>query len=268
MSVKCKELIDFMEEVAPVDLAEDWDNVGLMLGSTNQEINRILVCLDVTDRVADEAISLKADMIISHHPFLFKGLKRIVDTDIKGKIIYKLIKSDIGVYSSHTNLDVAGGGVNEQLAKVLELNDVGNLNKYKHKPELKGKEYGLGKVGFLKEAMDFEKFLNHVKVSLGVEKLRVIGNTTKDVKKVAVFCGSFDEDYSGLNKSGADVLVTGDIKYHAAVDMIEKGLCVIDASHFNTESVMIPALVKLINDKFSQLEVIASRLEDNPIKII
>ncbi len=367
MSIKCGEITKFFEELAPTNLAEDWDNVGLLLGSKLQDINRILVCLDVTNQVADEAVEKKADLIVSHHPLIFKGIKRLNEDDLKGKILYKLIRNNIGVYSAHTNLDVAVGGVNDVLAKKLQLSDVNNLNRYREekmykfvvfvpeengedvrnamcragaghignysdcsymtggtgslKPlegsnpyigqsgrvekvkelriesivpkrylksvisavidahpyeevaydvyelELPTKEYGLGRVGVLKESMDMESFISHVKSSLGLDRLRIIGKGEKRISKVAVFGGSFDGDLSGVLREGADVLITGDIKYHMAQDNSEMGLCVIDAGHFSTEHVIVSELVGLIKERFSGIDVIGSEVENDPIII-
>lgn len=124
MSVKLSRIIQAIEAVAPKSLAEDWDNVGLQVGSRQQPIHRILLTLDVTDRVIEEAVEKKADLILSHHPFIFKGLKTLSCDSEKGKAVERLIKNDIAVYVAHTNLDAAAGGINDYLAKRLELEQV------------------------------------------------------------------------------------------------------------------------------------------------
>lgn len=131
MSTKCSEIIRFMEEMAPACLAEEWDNVGLIIGSRNQDIKRVMVCLDVTSKVVNEAVEKKVDMIVSHHPFIFKGLKRITEDDPKGSVVYRLIRNGIGVYSAHTNLDFTVEGINDTLASLLGLSNVRSLKKYR-----------------------------------------------------------------------------------------------------------------------------------------
>lgn len=366
MSIRCSEIIDFMEEWAPPFLAEEWDNVGLLIGSGRQQINRILVCLDVTGLVVKEAVEKKIDLIVSHHPLIFKGVKRIHAEDPKGSIIYELIRNNISVYSAHTNLDVTDQGINDHLAALLGLENLQNLNPYKSEdlikivvfvPEgsvdsvrnamcsagagwignysdctfatkgtgtfkplegtnptigtqgrlerveeyrletivpksrmdrvlaamlkahpyeeaaydiyplrLKGKEYGLGKVGTLQKPVSFKKFVHQVKKQLGSQTVRQIGKIPDIVQKVAVFCGSFDDNLGSILKHGADVLVTGDIKYHAAQDMVEAGMCVIDAGHFATERIMVPRVAQRISEKFPDVDVVTSEMEEDPIK--
>lgn len=262
MSITCRDIADLIENSAPVHIAEDWDNVGLLLGSYGQEIKRILICLDVTSEVVREACENKIDMIISHHPLIFKGIKRINEQDFKGRIIHNLIKNNISVYSAHTNLDAAKGGVNEQLAKVIGLSDIKNLKELNI--EMSGAECGLGRVGFLEKPQELHEFIENIKNKLGINTVKVVGSAKGKLQKVGVFCGSFDEDYSGIFREKIDVLVTSDIKYHTAVDMIEMGLCAIDAGHFNTERIFAPAIEKMIKDNFPMIEVFISKMERDP----
>lgn len=364
MGVELLEIIKYIENIAPKNLAEDYDNVGLIIGKKESEIKRIMVCLDVTSKVVEEAVGKSVDLIVSHHPFIFKGLKRINGDDVKGSIIYNLIKNNIAVYSAHTNLDIADGGVNESLAKVLGLCNLQNLKKHRilklykvavfipkedvdkvrdamseagagwignysdctfmtngigtfkplegtnpyiglkgkleHVNEVKletivsqeklhnvidkmikahpyeevaydiyslsmdGKEYGLGKVGTLKNSETLNNFISSVKEKLNVKNVRVIGNIDKKIKKVAVFCGSYDENCNKTVISKADVLVTGDIKYHTAIDMAEMGMCVIDAGHFNTERIIVPKLVNILNEQFENLDIFSNTVEKDP----
>lgn len=367
MSIKCSEIVKAIEEYAPVQLAEGWDNVGLILGSLKKEIRKVMVCLDVTSKVADDAIKEKVDLIISHHPMIFEGIKSINSDDAKGRLLYRLIQNDISVYSAHTNLDVASGGVNDCLAGELGLMNIKHLNEYKeekaykiavfvpedsidhvrnamcnagagwignysdctfmtkgtgtfrplegtnphigtqdvlehvseyrletivskdklknvleamhrvhpyeevaydlYRLEINGAEYGLGKVGHLEKPQSFKSFIEWVKKRLGIPHVRVIGELSRDVRKVAVFCGSFDGNWTGFLKSGADVLITGDIKYHTAQDALEMGLCVIDAGHFNTEVLIRKKLTEFIKDKFPDIDVICNNVESDPFKI-
>jgi dinuclear metal center YbgI/SA1388 family protein len=260
MVTLCNDIISYMEEIAPCCLAEDWDNVGLLIGNKMKKVKRLLLCLDVTADVVEEAVDINADMIISHHPLIFKGIKNIKELDGKGSIIYKLIKSNISVYSAHTNLDMAEHGVNAELARKLELCDTADMKSTAENG------IGLGKIGYLRFPMTLNQFITHVKKSLHTGSLRVIGNVHGKVSKVATFCGSFDDDLHSVLLHKPDILVTGDVKYHTAMEALESKQCIIDAGHFNTEKIVLSSLQKLISEKFSDVEVNCSRVEKDPFK--
>lgn len=277
MGILCSEIKDYLDSKAPLNLAEDWDNVGLLIGSTKREVNAILVCLDVTEEVVQEALKKRVDLIVSHHPLIFKGMKKINEDEPYGQILYTLIRNNISVYCAHTNLDVADGGVNDQLAKRIGLKNLKNLNYYKSEKllntndndsvELKDKIYSMGKVGELEKPIFLNDFIAMVKAQLGVEYIRLIGNIKSEINRVAVFCGSFDESYAGSFSSKADILITGDIKYHTAIELQQKGLCVIDAGHFHTEKWIIPSLSNLLKSNFPSIEVFESKMAIDPFKI-
>ncbi len=368
MGIKLTDIERFMEERFPTRLAEDYDNVGLLIGSRSNVIKRIMVCLDASSVVVEEAVKKNVDLIVSHHPLIFKGIKRILDEDYKGNIIYKLIKNNINVYSSHTNLDVAQGGLNDYLADLLGLKDIRHIKKHRveklykvvvfvpeesieavrlsmngagaglignysdcafmtkgigtFKPlegtnpyigsvgkmeyaqeyrletivpqkilksvveamlvahpyeevaydiyplELNAKEYGLGNIGTLEKQCKLDGFIGAVKEKLDVDRVRVIGTTKSDIKNVAVFCGSFDESILSHIKGKAEVLVTGDVKYHDAADIVEMGMCVIDAGHFNTERIIVPKLAQILSGQFPGVEVVSNSREEDPFKIV
>lgn len=250
--IKCGDVLEYIEQLAPPELAEEWDNTGLLLGSRNREVSKIMICLDVTLDALEAAIDQKADLIVSHHPVIFKGIKRINEDTVKGRQLYRAISSGICVISAHTNLDHAENGVNAKLAEALGLEDTEVLGK------------GPGRTGFLKERMSFDDFTAHVKEKLDVPFVRTVGNAVSGVSKVAVFCGSFDDDLEALMRSGADAVVTGDLKYHTALDAREAGLCLIDAGHFGTERVILPHLEAVLAKRFPGTEVIRFSQEKDP----
>lgn len=256
------EILAYINEIAPAGYAEDWDNVGLLVGSRKRMISKVLICLDVTSGVIDEAIEQGADLIISHHPFLFSKLSRMdLDTQ-KGKQIETLIKNDICVISVHTNLDFTSGGVNDTLAEALSLTECGNLKTYS--PEGFNCVLGMGKVGELQSEESAENFIRNLKQALSVDNVRLIGNQPNTVKKVAVFCGSFDGDLQSVYSQNVDVLVTGDIKYHTALDAQEINLFVIDVGHFASEYLIVNKLKALLSKKFDGVEFICSNMEKDP----
>jgi dinuclear metal center YbgI/SA1388 family protein len=252
--VICRDVMEFIEQIAPRALAEEWDNVGLLVGSKLGGVKTIMLCLDVTSATLQEAVEQKANLIITHHPVIFKGMKRLTEDDAKWSIINTLIKDGISVYAAHTNLDFAISGVNTQLAASLGLKDVESFGD------------GPGKTGYLENIMSLHDFIIQVKRGLNVPYVRAVGKADKGVQKAAVFCGSFDDNLQAVIESQADILVTGDLKYHSALDAAEAGLCIIDAGHFNTEKVVIPALAAALKSNFPGIEVLCSKQEEDPFK--
>lgn len=257
-----EEIIRFIEEIAPKRYAESWDNVGLMVGSRTNAVNKILVCLDVTSCVIEEAIHERADLILSHHPFLFSKLKSIDADTVKGMQIQKLIKNEITVISAHTNLDFAENGINDKLAEVLQLKETIPLKSYI--PDGTAVDIGMGKTGKLRPELEFNEYIKLVKTKLNVKSLRVIGQSPQKVGKVSVFCGSFDGDLAAVQKQNLDLLITGDIKYHTAMDAVEMGLCIIDVGHFASEYVIVPRLKEMLENRYNNLEVVCSKVEKDP----
>lgn len=268
MSVKCNDIINIMEEYANSSLAEDWDNVGLMLGDENQNINKILVALDIDDKIIDEAIEKKCDMIITHHPFIFKGVKSIKASDTLGSRIIKLIKNNICVFSAHTNLDITVNGTNDTFAKLLNLQKIGNLF------EKDNSSVGLGRVGELEQSIPFSELIEKVKKVLNLNNLVVSGELDKLVKKVGICTGAggdIDFMLQAISK-GCNVYITGDIKYHNSQVANDLGLYLIDATHYASEAIIIPVICNYINScarKLNmQVECIASTIDGQTLNII
>jgi len=256
------EILDYINEFAPWKYAEDWDNVGLMLGSRKCQVKKLMVCMDVTSKTVKEAIDQKVDLIVSHHPFLFSKLNSIDFDSVKGYQISELIKNNICVISAHTNLDVAIGGVNDTLAQAVGLTDTGILKSYV--PKGFSIDLGIGKIGELSNQLSFKEFIDMVKQNLQIKNLRIIGVQPESVKNAAVFCGSFDGDLETIKRSNVDVLITGDIKYHTALDAEEMGLCIIDAGHFSSEHLIVDKLKLFLKNKFYNIDVVCSELEIDP----
>lgn len=230
MLATVNDLVALLEELMPSNLAEDWDNVGLMLGRKGKTVKKILLALDLTKEVVEQAISQKADLIVTHHPAIFKKLKRVVDNDWQQDLLLTLAENGIAVYSAHTNLDCVSTGVNDVLAKLLKLEDTDVLDD----------SNGLGRIGVVEE-MALADYAQLVKASLKADYV-IVGDAGKPVHKVAV-CGGAGSDLIDIALAkGADTLVTGDVKYHSAQQAVFSGLNIIDAGHQPTE---LPVLDKL-----------------------
>ncbi len=367
MPLYVQTLINLLEQLAPRRLAGDWDNTGLLVGSPLAPVNKILITLDIDDRVLDEAVSLGANFIISHHPLIFRPLKSL-RTDLPvGKTIAAALAAGIAVFAAHTNLDVIAGGVSDALAACLGLTEtrvlrvtgseplekivvfvpeghednvrramsaagagwignyshctfqasgtgtfmpqagadpfIGEQDKLSKVAELRletifpaslrnrvveamrkahpyeevaydlyalqneGQLFGFGRVGRIRECA-LDEFADVVKDKLAVRSVRVTGDGSAVIRKVAVCGGSGGDLHQAALFAGADVLVTGDVKYHEAREAHDSGLAVIDAGHDATERVIIPVLRDYLAAKIREsgqaAEVIASAVETSP----
>jgi dinuclear metal center YbgI/SA1388 family protein len=254
--ITCSDIIAYFEETAPSQLAEEWDNIGLLVGNKKDKVERILLCMDVTSASLKEAINKRADLIINHHPVLFRAIKKVVEGEGNGSLLHGLIKNNINVFTAHTNLDYVDNGVNARLAQIIGLKDFVVIGK------------GPGRVGILESVISLEEFAFNVKRILKSPAVRVIGEPKNAIKRVAVFSGSFDDNIEEIMKANADVLVTGDVKYHTALDAIEAGLCIIDAGHFYTERVILKPLKDALKLKFPDVTVFCFTDEKDPFTTI
>ncbi|MGI9860839.1 Nif3-like dinuclear metal center hexameric protein [Moorella naiadis] len=366
MAAKCGEIIAIMEALAPPELAAEWDNVGLMLGTPEADVRRVLICLDVTPPVVDEAAARGVNLIISHHPLFFRPVKSLRYDEPLGGMVRRLLQENLMVYSAHTNLDSADLGVSYHLAARLGLEDIrvlvptyrekyyklvtfvpadhekvvrealtragagwignysdctfrvagtgtflpltgtqpyigeeGKLAEVKEyrletiiptnrlpevlKALLKAHPYeevaydiyplanegpaqGLGRIGVLPQVLGLEEFSLQVKETLGASRVNVVGARERRIKKVAVCGGAGSDVMKAAWDAGADVLVTGDLKYHEARQAESIGLAVIDAGHFATERLIVPALVTYLQEQLQEREVmvLASQQEQEP----
>lgn len=371
MHTNIKKITKLLESIAPNHLAEDWDNVGMMIGNENKMVENILLALDVTDEVIDEAIDINVDLIISHHPLIFKPLKKITTDDPISNMAINLIKNDIALFVAHTNLDAASDGTCQYIAELLELNKInileesfsdtyyklfvgvpvdqahavrdamtkanagkigdysectfntfgsgtfrpnGNANPFigtageletvdevkietiVHQKDLssvlshmidahpyevpaydvirlenKIESFGIGRIGRLDKQMTLEELAKIIKVLLKSEHVKIIGDVSKKVFNVAIVTGA-GSDYLKVAAKKADVLITGDVKYHEAQLAKQLGLCVIDAGHFETENIYMNKLKEILDFEFEKksydINVSVSKENINPFSIL
>jgi dinuclear metal center YbgI/SA1388 family protein len=364
------EIIQLFEQFAPKGLAMEGDKIGLQIGRLNKKVDKVMIALDVLEEVIDEAIEKNVQLIIAHHPPIFRPLKNVITDTVQGRMIEKLIKHDIAVYAAHTNLDIAEGGVNDLLAEALGLEGTvvlvptyetklkkivvfvpsshaeeirsvlgkagaGFIGNYSHcsfsaegtgrflpeegtnpyigsqgqleavdevrietivpeqlvkkavnvmikahpyeevaydiySVENPGEVLGLGRIGTIPE-VTLEEFAQKVKVALEVDQVRVVGNLTSKVKKVAVLGGDGNKYFTSAKFNGADVYVTGDIYYHTAHDALMQGLNMIDPGH-NVEKIMKKGLTATLSKMCEQagynVEILPSELNTDPFKFV
>lgn len=364
------EIIQLFEKFSPKGLAMEGDKIGLQIGRLNKKVERIMIALDVLENVIDEAIEKNIQLIIAHHPLIYRPLQKVITDTVQGRMIEKLLKHDIAVYAAHTNLDVATGGVNDLLAEALGLEKTevlvptyetklkkivvfvpashaeeirqvlgnvgaGNIGNYSHcsfstagigrflpgkdtnpyigqKGQLEaveevrvetvipeshlkktitamvkahpyeeiaydvypvennGEVLGLGRIGTIDE-ITLGEFAEKVKMALEIEKVRVVGDLSTKVKKVAVLGGDGNKYFTHAHFKGADVYVTGDIYYHTAHDALMQGLNMIDPGH-NVEKVMKKGLAKILEkmclESGFEVEIFPSEVNTDPFKYI
>lgn len=261
--MKCKEVIEILERHSPAQLAESWDNVGLLIGRTDKEVKRIMVALDAIDSVVKQAVEWKADMLITHHPLIYKAMMNITDDDFIGRRLVQLIQSDIACYAMHTNFDIRG--MAELSAEYLKLTDKQVLQTTVVHND--GCSEGIGRVGRLPMAMKLDQLAEYVKECFALKEVRVCGNFVTEVSRVAISTGSGKGMIGYALDAGAAVLITGDIDYHTAIDARAQGLSIIDAGHFGTEIIFPKYLKQYLGKLCPDLQIIEAK-EDNPFKIL
>ncbi len=230
MVPRIKDILDGLEKIAPTVLAEPWDNPGLQVGSYFQEISKIFFSLDPTLKALRSAGRRNAQLLLTHHPLIFKPLSRLDINTHPGDVIVEAAKSKVSVIAAHTNLDMAKGGINDILADLLELQHVEVLEK---KDETES--VGLGRIGDLPSAERLSALMKKVKKIFGADQIKVVGRKDEQVRRLAVVGGSGGSLVSLSFKRGADLLVTGDIGHHHALEAESLGIALIDAGHFHTE---------------------------------
>lgn len=227
------DIIKRFEQFADPSLAESWDHVGLQLGDPRRPVHKVLTALDVRPEVVKEAIDGGFDFIFSHHPLMFHAAQNLDVRDPQKQMYEQLLKHDITVYSAHTNLDTANGGMNDWLAQQLQLKDLSPLVDAGTDPHT-GEPVGMGRIGNLTLPLPANAFAQYCCAAFKVPALRVVnpvGQEKRVVKRVAILGGSGSSFYETAIDKGADAYVTGDLTYHNAQDMQARGLTVVDPGH-------------------------------------
>ncbi len=246
----CQEIIDILQEQSPEECACDWDNVGLLVGSPQKEVKTIYVALDATDEAVAEAVEAGADLLLTHHPMIFRGIRNVSGSDFIGRRVIALIQHDISYYAMHTNFDVRGMA---QLAaqklgllecEVLDVTCGGEP------------EEGIGRTGLLPREMTLAECADLVKEAFGVDLVKVFGPLEQKVRKVSVCPGSGKSVIGKAIAAGAQALVTGDIGHHEGIDAVAQGLAVIDAGHYGVEKLFIPYMGDYLRRRAEGVKVI------------
>lgn len=246
-----RDVYDAIERMAPFERQDSWDNSGLLVGGMEREVNTIITCVDVSDEVVDFAIENRADLIIAHHPLIFRGMKRINDEDFIGRRIIKLVKHDISLIAAHTNADMmllaklSAQMLGLTKTKVLEV--TGNEG---------NKEYGYGEVGNLPSKMSLRECAELVKKTFELESVRIFGDLDKQIEYAAISPGSGKSFIDVVVANKCDVYITGDIDHHNGIDAVARNTNVIDAGHYGIEKIFAESMKQYIEKEICNTNVI------------
>ena len=260
--MRCSEIITRLELLSPPSFAEEWDNVGLLVGRMDQEISSVYIALDVTDKVIEEAIHCGADMIITHHPLIFKELKSLTEEDFISRRVRKLIGEDICYYAMHTNFDVLG--MADAAAEELNL---ANMQVLHTTFEDDISKEGFGRYGQLPRTMTLQACAEYVKKQFGLASVLVYGDLHTMVDIAAICPGSGKDFIEDAIKVGADVYITGDVSHHAGIDAVARNLMVIDAGHYGIEKIFIPYMKDFVKKQMPGVRVFTEEIK-NPFVVV
>lgn len=254
--MKADRLQQIIEEFAPLSLQEAWDNSGYQIKLKNVDISRVLVAMEITERVIDEAIDKKIDAIVTHHPMLFSPVKCVDDNNFIGNYMVKLINNGINVYSSHTPFDKTAGGNNDYLAKLLQLCDISVME---------ADESGFCRVGTVDGECTIGEYIEQISKWLKIDKsfMSFSGNLDTEVVKVGLCTGAGSEFLELAVKEGCDLFITGDVKYHTAQTAKELGLNLLDIGHYGSEKIFVENMANYLRNN-TDLEIIESTENLNP----
>lgn len=255
------QLCDYLQGYAPPALAEEWDNVGLLVGRREATVERVMTCLTITPRSASEAVREKADLIVAHHPLPFQPLKRLTDESTPGRLLLDLIAAGVAVYSPHTAFDSAAGGINQQLAQALGLEKIEPLVVTPEIPP----SLGAGRRGVLPDSTTLSSLAERLKSFLDITSVRAVGQAERRVRKVAVACGSGGSFLNEARRAGCELLVTGETNFHTCLEAEATGTGLLLVGHYASERFAVERLAEELAGEFADLTIWASRDEADPI---
>lgn len=247
--MKCGELIERIEQDIPLEAAEGWDNPGLQVGRRDMEVGKVYLALDATDQVLEHAIAWGADLLITHHPLLMEGIRKVNSDDFHGRKILRMAENHLAHYAMHTNYDVCRMG--QVCAGRLGLTETQPL-------EVTGRDkqendVGIGSVGLLPREMTAGECCQMVKQTFGLETVRLFGDPGRRVRRAALCPGSGKSLISQVFEKQAEIYITGDMGHHDGIDAVDQGLVVIDAGHYGMEQVFIGEMETYLRKTFPGL---------------
>ena len=266
--MQCKDIIKIIEQDYSPRYALSWDNVGLLAGRDDKEVANIYVALDATDEVVDEAILAGADMLVTHHPLIFSGMKQVNNQNFIGRRVLRMIQDDISYYAMHTNFDAAPGCMADLAAKKLGLTDCEVLEKMGETGD--GTSYGIGCTGRFEQPMTLRAAAEQVKEAFGLPYAAVFGELDGEavIQKAAVCPGAGGSTMGEALAAGAQVYITGDISHHEGIDAVAQGMAVIDAGHYGIEHIFTEFMEKYLMGKLGDAVKVVREKPAFPIQIV
>ena len=263
--IRLQDVVVFLREFTPPELAEDWDNVGLLIGDPADEIRSVLTCLTLTPNVADEAITGGAQLIVTHHPILFRPVQRLTTETTEGRMLLSLIRAGISVYSPHTSYDSAADGINAQLARLFDLQDVRPLRP-KESLASDTQPIGSGRYGSLPSTTSLRDLIDRIKPALRVSTLQFVGDVDRPITKLGIACGAAAEFLYDAARLDCEALLTGEARFHSSLEAEAANIALILPGHFATERPAMEQLANVLRSQFAALIVRASQCEYDPVR--
>lgn len=260
--MKCTEIIKRLEILAPPKFAEEWDNIGLLAGRSNKEIKKVYLAVDATDEIVEDAIEMEADLLLTHHPLIFKPIKAVTEEHFISRRILRLLQADMCYYAMHTNFDVMGmadAAADEMMLRnrqVLEVTYEDEISKE-----------GIGRYGRLPRVMTLAECAAYVKEVFDLPSVRVYGELEEKVEMAAISPGSGSSVGSYALQAGVDVLISGDIDHHMGIDLVAQGISVIDAGHYGLEKLFVPYMKDYFVRNLPELQVECAP-EKSPFEVL
>ncbi len=259
------DLCKILEQYAPTQLAEAWDNVGLLVGDRSADLAKIMTCLTLTPESVREAVAEKVDLVVAHHPLPFRALKRITTDTPEGRMLLDLISAGIAIYSPHTSLDSCEAGINQHWAIGLNLIEIMPIIPVVGSQTVDGEEIGAGRLGLLPETITLNQLADRVKTFLDLPLVRVAGDPDQPIEHVAIACGSGGTFLASAKARGANCLITGEATFHQSLEARANEVGLILTGHFFSERFALDSLADFLSEQLPTVQVWASRQEASPI---
>ena len=262
--MRIKDIAKIIEDSFPKRYAMERDNVGLLVGDENSDVTRVLVCCDVDEYVAREAVEKGVQLIVSHHPLMFFGIQQLNEDNPEQRALRFLIKHDIALYAAHTNLDVARGGINDYMADMLSLGETEVIDIVETEGDIC---HGYGRLAKLSEPITLKSMLERCREVLVLDGCRYVGELDDTISTVAINTGGGAGIMNLCFEKKADLLITGDVKYNPARDAYERHMAVIDVAHYDTEKIAMDFFAEFFSREIPELEVVKSVANKRIFKI-
>ncbi len=253
------EIVRFLESLAPLSLAEDWDNVGLLVGDRRRPVARVMTCLTLTPPTVAEAVEHEADLVVVHHPLPFRPVRQITADTTVGAMLLELIAADTAVFSAHTAFDSAAEGINQRLAQGLGLRGIGPMIPT-------ADTLGTGRIGWFQDPTSLATLADRVKQFLGIDRVAMVGDSAREVRMLGITCGAADDLLRPAIDAGCECVLVGEARFHTCLEAEAAGVSLLLPGHFASERFALEALADVLRKQFPELKVWPARRERDPIQ--